>query len=288
MSAEHRIGLLTGASSGIGAAAAAALARTGMQLGLVCRTPEKARETVDRVRAETGNDALEPFAADFTELRQVRALASDVAQRLPGLDVLVNNAGCYRHSRSTTPDGHETVFGVNHLAPFLLTRLLLPLLRGNPPARIVNVASDAHFRGTIEFEDLDWSDRNYAWFKVYAQSKLGNVLTTRELARRLRSTDEAGIRVFAMHPGVVNTNLFRNRHPIDFFARIARRFFLDPDTSAAAIVRLAVDPAFDDLTGGYFDLDRPKRPSREARDDGVAERLWTVSERRVDLGADLF
>lgn len=283
-----RVGLLTGANSGIGYASAFALADAGMKLGIVCRSVEKAEKVIAEVQRETGNKELIPFAADFSELQQVETLAKDVQSRLPDLNLLVNNAGCYRHQRELSEDGHELVLAVNHFAPFLLTRLLLPLLANHAPSRIVNVASDAHYRGTINFSDLDWAETKYHWFKVYAQSKLANVLTTRELHRRLQAAGKAGVQVFAMHPGVVNTNLFRNPHPIDFLARFAKLFFLNPKKSAEAITQLATSPKFNDASGGYFDLDRPKKPSREARNDDVARRLWDVTEQRLGLTSKLF
>jgi NAD(P)-dependent dehydrogenase (short-subunit alcohol dehydrogenase family) len=281
--AADRIGVITGANSGIGKAAAIELARTGMQLGLVCRNEERGRPALDEIRQITGNDRLTLFSADFASLDAVRRLATEIQERLPALDLLVNNAGCYRHQRTLTTDGFETVFAVNHLAPYLLTRMLLPTLNNNTPARIVNVASDAHFRGTIDFDDLDFSERRYRWFPVYCQSKLGNVLTSAEMLRRLQADGHNGIQVFAMHPGVVNTGLFRTKHPIDLGIRLVKRFLLSPKVSARAICRLATDSEFNDIPGGYFDRDRAKKPSREARDEHVARKLWEISAQQVGL-----
>ncbi|MFN7949927.1 MAG: SDR family oxidoreductase [Blastocatellia bacterium] len=272
--------LVTGASSGIGKVTARELARAGNTVLLVCRNRSKGEATVDEIRRDTGSDKLELLIADLAELRQIRELAAQVKAGHAQLHVLINNAGVYQSARTLTADGYETTFAVNHLAYFLLTIELLDLLKAAAPARIINVASDAHKSGHINFDDLHGSGR-YNGLRAYAQSKLANILFTYELARRLQGT---GVTVNAMHPGGVSTGIYDNVSGIG--GKIIRLFtFLmrTPEKGAETVIWLASSPEVAGVTGKYFYDLKEKPSSRESTDLNVAARLWQISEQLTGL-----
>ncbi|HMB90685.1 MAG TPA: SDR family NAD(P)-dependent oxidoreductase, partial [Rhodothermales bacterium] len=179
-----------------------------------------------------------------------------------------------------TEDGYETTWAVNHLAPFLLTNLLLDIICASAPARIVNISSESHQGSTIHFDDPNLTG-HYGWIKAYAQSKLANVLFTYELARRLEGT---GVTANVMHPGVVATNIWnRNKTPLDYLLRLFKIFYMSPRKSGKAVVRLAVSPDLDGVTGTYFNVDKPARSTSVSYDEDVAQRLWDLSEEMTRL-----
>jgi NAD(P)-dependent dehydrogenase (short-subunit alcohol dehydrogenase family) len=277
-----RVVVITGASSGIGAAAAQALGRRGATVVPLGRSPERLAEVADRVR-RGGGVAAEPVRADFASMEEVRRAARELLERHDEIHVLVNNAGLVMGRRELTRDGFETTFAVNHLAPFLLTNLLVDRLRASAPARIVTTSSDAHASGRIEFADLN-GERSWSLWSSYCNSKLSNILFTRELARKLR-----GDRITAncLHPGVIRTRLGRSTTgPVGIGWRLIRPFFGSPKRGAATIVHLAADADVQGATGGYFVRSRRKRPAPAALDDATARRLWEVSERMVGLAAE--
>ena len=267
--------VVTGASSGIGLETAVALARAGARVAVVCRTAEKAEQTVRQIRRRSQSPDVLFFVADLSSQRAVRALAAQVASALRRLDVLVNNAGVILRERVLTEDGIETTFAVNHLAYFLLTRLLEPTLVASAPARVVNVASRAHNSGTLRFDDL-MGARAYDGWQAYAHSKLANVVFTYELARRLEGT---GVTANCLHPGVIGTNLGHAAPAwIRWGIRVARPFLQTPAKGAATSIYLAASPEVEGVSGKYF-ADRREHPSSdESRDPAVAARLWKVSE----------
>jgi NAD(P)-dependent dehydrogenase (short-subunit alcohol dehydrogenase family) len=198
------------------------------------------------------------------------------------LDVLVNNAGLMLDRRSTTQDGYETTFQVNHLGPFLLTNLFLDLLRASAPARVVNVASTAHRGGKLNFDDLQ-SERSYAGMRVYATTKLCNILFTKELARRLQGT---GVTANALHPGTVRTGFGMDGDTKGLWRigmLIVRPFILTPAGGARTSIYLASSPDVEGKSGGYYARSRPSKPTRAAQDDETARRLWEVSAQLVGL-----
>jgi len=270
--------IVTGSNSGIGKACAAELARRGAHVVMTARDPKRAEAARDDVRRTSGNERVDLMLGDYASLASVRALATQLAE-LPEIDVLVNNAGLMQSVRSETGDGFETTFQVNHLAPFLLTTLLVPKIRQTPGARIVNVASDAHKSGgALDFDDLQ-SKRSYMSFRVYGRSKLANILFTRELARRL---DGSGVTVNCLHPGVVATGFGADGDTGGLFSlgmKIARPFMMTPEKGADTMVYLATSPDVAQTTGGYFVKRREKTPSRHAQDDDAARRLWDESAR---------
>ena len=271
--------VVTGATHGIGRATAEALAARGAAVVIHGRDPA-AVEAVRRSIAErTGNGAISGAVADLGSLADVRRLAAALAA--DRIDVLVNNAGTMTSKRKTTADGFERTFGVNHLAPFLLTNLLLDTLRASAPARIVNVASDAHRRASIDFADLQSERTAYQGLRVYGVSKLANVLFTLELARRLAGT---GVTANCLHPGVVATNIASDLGLGGTIFRIVGRWLLlSPLDGAATPVYLAASPEVSGVTGKYFERCRPVQPAPAASDAAVAARLWDVSERLVGL-----
>ncbi len=271
---NDNICMVTGANAGIGKATALGLARTGATVVLVCRNRDRGEHARAKIARKSGNKSIELLVADLRSQRHIRHLAEEYRQRHDRLDVLVNNAGLFLARRHVTEDGIETTFAVNHLAPYLLSRLLLPLLERSAPSRIVTVSSEAHQRGTINFDDLNAEGR-YNWIDAYAQSKLGNVLFTYELARRL---DGTGVTANCLHPGVVATKIWnRNKTPFHMFLRLFTVFYMRPGKSAEAVVALATAPEFESVTGAYFDKKTAARSSKESYDTGIAARLWDVS-----------
>jgi len=271
----ERTVVLTGGTSGIGRATAVSLASLGMRLVLTGRDPARAEETLAIVEERTGRTDVDVVLGDFASLDDVRRLAGEVAQRAGRIDVLLNNAGLTLTSRQTSVDGHERTFAVNHLAPFLLTGLLLPNVAAAAPARIVNVASEAHRFGRIDWDDVQ-NERRYAGLRVYGQSKTANLLFTRELARRL---DGTGVTVNALHPGGIRSNLGRGNGPLlDAVQRVVGLFLRSPEQGARTSVHLATSDEVRGKTGGYYASCRPKTVAAHAFDDANARRLWDLSQ----------
>jgi NAD(P)-dependent dehydrogenase (short-subunit alcohol dehydrogenase family) len=264
--------LVTGATSGIGTEIVRGLAATGARVLAVAR---------DRVRGEAVLDGIEGdtelVIADLARQREVRHLAAEVLERAPRLEVVVHNAGVTLAERTVTEDGLETTFAVNHMAPFLLTRLLLDRLEENAPARVVVVASAAHRRaGRLDPSNLQ-GERRFRGWDAYSRSKAYNILFTRELARRLEGT---GVTANCLHPGVVATGLGRRANLIvKLFFRLARPFLLSPAQGADTAIWLATAPEVESETGGYWDRRRRTEPSPAACDEAAARALWDLSER---------
>lgn len=279
-SMRGRVCVVTGATSGIGRATVDDLAKRGATLALVARDRARGEETLAALRAVSGADGATLHLADLASQADIRRVAAELAATLPRIDVLINNAGVVNLQRTTTVDGIETVFAVNHLAYFLLTHLLLDRLRASGAARIVNVASDAHKFGPLDFDDLQ-NSKSYRSMRVYGQSKLCNILFTRELARRLAGS---GVTVNAVHPGAVATRLGQNNGR---WAQLAIKalsyFFRTPEQGAATTLHVATSPALAGVSGKYFANCREARPSKAAQDDAAAARLWEISARMTGI-----
>ena len=276
---QGQVCVVTGATSGIGKAAAAALARQGAEVIVVGRDPGRAEATAAAIQAG-GAPPPKVEIADLARLDQVRALAGRLNQTLDRVDVLINNAGLVLNERRVTPDGYEYVFAVNHLAPFLLTNLLRPKLTASAPARVITVSSDAHTAARLDLDDPNLEHGWSSW-RSYSNSKLANILFTRELARRL---DGTGVTANCLHPGVVRTGFGRDARPLMRVGiTIARPFMLSPERGADTIVYLASSPDVAAKTGGYYVKREPREPSAAARDDGLARGLWETSERLTGL-----
>ena len=272
--------LVTGGTSGIGQATAADLAAMGARVGITGRDIARARAAAADVAAAYGNPAVDPFAADMSSQAEVRRLADQVLAAYPRLDVLVNNVGGFWATRRLTADGLERTFAVNHLAPFLLTGLLLDRLTASAPARIVTVSSSAHATGKINFGDLKGEHR-YSGQQAYSQSKLANMLFTYELARRL---DGTGVTATVLHPGVVRTGFAAEDPPPTWkaFLLLIRLFLKTPQKGAATSIYLSSSPEVEGVTGTYFVGRKPKASSPASRDTAAAARLWQIS---IDLVA---
>ena len=268
--------VVTGATSGIGRATAMGLAKLDSRLILVGRDAGRAEETVAEIRKATGRKDIEIVRGDFARQSEVRRVADELLARTDAIHVLVNNAGVTMMKRTTTPDGYETTFAVNHLGYFLLTGLLLPRLRAAAPgARIVNVASDAHRWGALDLADLQ-NEREYKAMKVYGQSKTANILFTRELARRLEGS---GVTVNALHPGAVATRLGRGSGPLfDLLQRVISVFMKSPEQGAETSIFLASAPELEGVNGRYFANKEEKQPQPHASDLALAKQLWGISE----------
>ena len=279
-SMDGKRALVTGATNGIGVWMAIGLAKRGAEVVIVGRDPDRTAEVLHQIRAESGSVKVQSLLADLSSMASVRALAAQVHERFGELHVLINNAGGINLNREVTVDGYERTFATNHLSYFLLTRLLLPLLEKAPEARIVNVASEAHRGGPLDFNDL-MSERGYRSFTAYGRSKLANILFTFELARRLKGT---GVTANCLHPGVVGTNfLGKNNSVWTFLWPMAKRFLLTPEEGASTAIFLASSGEVAGVSGEYFAKSRRKRPRSFARDEAAAKRLWEVSEKLVGL-----
>jgi NAD(P)-dependent dehydrogenase (short-subunit alcohol dehydrogenase family) len=273
---NEKICLVTGANSGIGKVTAKALAAGGASVIMVSRNRDKGEAARDEIVRKTGNENVDLMIADFSDLSQIRRLAANVKAKYPRLHTLVNNAGTFIDKRTLTVDGYEATFAVNHLGYFLLTKELLGLMKSSAPARIVNVASDAHNRGHIHFDDLNLENGYGAW-KAYCQSKLANVLFTYELARRLEGT---GVTANCLHPGVVGTNLFNTVGGLaGKIVRLFTPFMRTPEKGADTIIWLASSPEVEGGAGKYFSDRKEQATNPESYDTSVAARLWEVSER---------
>src|SRR2546422_3699770 len=270
-----KIVLITGGTGGIGKAAAIGLARLGARIGITGRDVARTGQVAADVRAASGNPAVDAFAADMSSQAEVRRLAVAVLNKYPRLDVLINNVGGFWAHRHPTADGLERTFALNHLAPFLLTNLLLARLKASAPARVVTVSSGAQSMGRIAFDDLQGA-RNYSGQRAYNQSKLANVMFTNELARRLEGT---GVTATSVHPGVVRTN-FGAEDQAWFFtviSRVVRPLLKTPAQGAQTPIYLASSPDMDGMTGQLFVNRKPKAANKVAYDTDMTARLWRVS-----------
>jgi NAD(P)-dependent dehydrogenase (short-subunit alcohol dehydrogenase family) len=268
--------IVTGASSGIGAAGAEELGRRGAEVVPVGRDSGRLAAVTERI-----DNAAEPLTADFASLTEVRSLAERLLERHPQIHVLVNNAGTVTGRRELSEDGYEMVFAVNHLAPFLLTNLLLDRLRESAPARVVTTSSIAHGQGQVDLDNLQL-ERGWSWSRAYGNSKLANVLFTRALARRL---DGSGVVANCFHPGTVRTRIARDTGLLRSLAwKAATMFASSPARGAETLVYLAASPEAAEVSGEYFVDSKPGRTAGRARDDEKAERLWEASEDLTGLG----
>jgi NAD(P)-dependent dehydrogenase (short-subunit alcohol dehydrogenase family) len=280
-SMEGKIALITGATSGMGKATAAGLAKLGATVVLVARSQEKGLAVRDEIRALSGNPRVEVLFADLSSQQGTRALAAEFQRRYAQLHVLVNNAGGIFFRRETTVDGLELTFALDHLAYFLLTSLLLDTLKASAPARIINISSNAEASGRIDFDDLQ-AERRYVAFPAYAQAKLANMLFTYELARRLEG---AGVTVNAVRPGPVATNFGGSGRSLlnHVFPLIFRVIGKPPEEAAKTALRLASDPSLAGVSGKAFYNEREVATSARAQDIATQQRLWQVSAELTGL-----
>ncbi len=270
--------LVTGSTSGIGKETAKGLAERGMSVILHGRNEKRGKEALREIREETGNDNLDLIFADFSCFEEVRELAPQVRENHDRMDVLVNNAGTVFSERKLNEDGIELTFTVNHLAPFLLTNLILDILKDNAPSRIVNVSSGGHKGTSLDFDALTGEEGPGMW-QAYKQSKLANILFTYELAERLEGT---GVTVNCLHPGGVSTRLARDNSILGFIWNHLP-FLRSPESGAETSIYLASSPEVEGVTGKYFVDREPERSSDYSYNEDAWERLWEVSKELTNL-----
>lgn len=279
---KGRICLVTGATSGIGLATAAGLAKAGATVVMVGRDGVKGGEAKAQVEAQAGpaGGPVHLLLADLASMNAIRKLAAEVEAQFGALHVLVNNAGAIYQTRALTKDGFELTFGVNHLAYFLLTELLRPLLVRSGAARVVVVASGVHRGVRLELDDLQL-ERSWSSFKAYSHTKLMNVMFTYALARRLRGTD---VTANCLHPGVIATGFGRNEPGLyRTLVRIASPFLTSPEKGARTSLHLAMSPDLAGQTGGYYEKSKLVPSAPRSYDEGAQERLWAESLRLTGL-----
>jgi len=268
--------VITGATSGIGKVTAIELAKMGAGVIFNTRDTQRGKATKKEIQQKSGNDQIYVLPCDLGSLKQVESFAYQVLNQFDQVDILINNAGVLMPSFTTTQDGYEASFAVNHLAHFLLTRLLLHKLVSRPDARIINVSSNVHKGSQIDFDDVE-SRNSYSMMGAYGKSKLANVLFTRSLAEKLRNT---AVTVNALHPGVINTRITRNANFLlkFFFWTITRSAKKGAKTS----IYLATSPEVKSVSGQYFVNKRIQKPGKSAYDTTAAKNLWEVSEQMID------
>lgn len=279
-SMNGKICMVTGATGGIGAVTAQALATQGATVVVVGRSKEKSVATVARIKERTGSPTVEFMLADLSVQNEVRQLAEQFRSRYRHLDVLVNNAGAIFRKRQETVDGIEMTFALNHLSYFLLTNLLLNTIKASAPSRIINVSSESQRRAKMNFDDIQ-GRKKYSAMNAYGQSKLANVLFTYELARRLEGS---GVTVNTLHPGFVATNLGENMEGIfGLFVRLLHLFAISSEQGAQTSIYLATSPEVEDVTGQYFEKQKAVQSSKISYDKAVAKKLWQVSTELTGL-----
>jgi NAD(P)-dependent dehydrogenase (short-subunit alcohol dehydrogenase family) len=279
-----KICLVTGANSGIGKATALGLAKIGATVVMVCRDAAKGRAALAEIKQKSGNNSLDLLVADLSSQEAIRRLASEYKSKYHQLHVLVNNAGVYYTKRHVTVDGLEAMFAVNYLARFLLTNLLLDIIKSSAPARVINVAGAYHAKGKITFDDLQ-GEKDFDGQRANHQSKLADVLFTYELARRLEGT---GVTVNCLHPGMVATNLIDKDKDFPVFFKylykLSRPLLKSPDKGAETTLYLASSLEVEGITGRYFINKKISPSSPASHDPQLAQRLWAISEKLAKLG----
>jgi retinol dehydrogenase 12 len=273
--------VVTGASSGIGRAAADELAGRGAHVVMVCRDRSRGEAALGEIRQRTGSRGLLLLIADLSSQQAIWRLAQEIESRYPRIDVLINNAGALFPRRTESADGLEMTFALNHMGYYLLTNLLLDTLKRSAPSRIINVTSRAHRRGRLEFGDLQ-KVNGYREWRAYADSKLANILFTTELSRQLAGS---GVTVNSVRPGLVGTRFAAaGSLPTRMIMGALRPFMLKPEEGAATVIHLACDPEVAEISGQLFYRKRVEIPSRAARDEEAAGHLWRLSAELTGVG----
>ncbi|MEI6124650.1 MAG: SDR family oxidoreductase [Bacteroidota bacterium] len=273
---KDKICLITGATSGVGQQTALALCRQGAKVVFTYRNEQKANETLALIESKIGVKP-EMYFCDFSSLDSIRKFSEKFKSQHTKLDVLINNSGICEMERKISTDGIEMNFAVNHLAPFLLTNLLLDIIMNNGSARVINVASGAHKNAKINFDDLEIK-KSFSGFKAYGQSKLANILFTKSLAKSLENTN---VSVYCLHPGFVSTGIFKNMGK--FSIGLLRVFMISPEKGAQTSVFLATSDSIDAPSGSYFYQKKVVNSSADSNDNIIADKLWIISSKYVDL-----
>ena len=274
---NNKIVIVTGANAGIGKVTARELAKMGAHVVMICRSQQRGEAARQEIINASGSKKVDLLIADLSSQADIRQVAAEFQQKYDRLDVLVNNAGAYFRTRHESVDGFELTFALNHIGYFLLTNLLLDMLKASAPARIVNVSSDAHKGGKVDFDDLQ-ATKSYGQqgFGAYSNSKLMNILFTNELARRLEGTN---VTANSLHPGFVASNFAKNNGGIaKLFMPIMHLFAISEDKGAETSIYLASSPEVEGVTGKYFFKKKAIEPAEQAKATAVARQLWEVSE----------
>lgn len=271
--------IVTGANSGIGKETALELANNGYQVVMICRNRDKAEGARRDIIDKTGNDRIDILICDLSLMRQIKDTAETIRNTYPQIDRLVNNAGILPDGkRKETDEGLELTFAINHLAYFLLTKELLPILEKTPSSRVISVASDAHRYGAFDPENIQL-EHGYRTSKAYGNSKLFNIMFTRQLAKEIKGKE---ITAYSLHPGVVNTNFAADSD--SWFARLfnlGRLLMRSPDKGAETSIFLCLEPGIEHLSGSYFRDKKPIKPHKQARDNDACKKLWDISEEMI-------
>nr|XP_055038921.1 retinol dehydrogenase 12, like [Misgurnus anguillicaudatus] len=277
---DNKTVIITGANTGIGKHAATDLAKRGARIIMACRDMEKANEALKEVIEASGNQNVVTCRLDLADTKSIREFAEKINTEEKQVNILINNAGVMVCPYGKTADGFEMQIGVNHMGHFLLTYLLLDLIKSSAPARIITVSSMAHKWGTINLEDIN-SEKSYDKRKAYSQSKLANILFTRSLAKRLEGT---GVTTYALHPGVVQTDLWRHlSKPEQAVMWMARPFTKTSVQGAQTTIYCAVEPELDTESGRYYSDCAPANCCQAALDDDMAQRLWELSCKMLSI-----
>lgn len=276
--------VITGANTGIGKVTALDLSKRGAKVVMLCRNVEKAEEAAEEIRKSTEGEVV-VHKLDLASLASVRECAEQLGNSLEKIDILINNAGIMACPEMRTTEGFEMQIGTNHFGHFLLTNLLMPQLKkAAPTARIVNVSSLAHTRGQMQWDDINWKETPYNAIQAYGQSKLANILFTKELARK---GEGSGVNAYALHPGVINTELGRHLQdtfgPLVMLWKVAMPFIKTPESGANTTIYCAVDESIADHNGRYYSDCKEKQPAPQAENIEDAKKLWEVSEQLVNL-----
>jgi len=278
MSMEGKICIITGANSGIGKATAIGLAKMNATIVMICRSKERGEEAQKEIIELTGNKKVDLLLCDLSSQESIRKFVSEFKSKYQKLHILINNAGVMLSKRGVSVDGFEMNFAVNHLAPFLLTNLLLDALKNSAPSRIINVSSAAHRMAKMDFDDLQSEKMKYRLMKIYGASKLALMLFSYELSRRLEGTS---VTVNTLHPGLVNTNLGQDQS--SFSQGFAKLFFKKPEKGAETSIYLASSQEVEGITGKYFAKKQQKQSSEESYNEDYAKRLWKLSAEMTQL-----
>ncbi|OLS25961.1 MAG: 3-oxoacyl-[acyl-carrier-protein] reductase FabG [Candidatus Heimdallarchaeota archaeon LC_3] len=279
ISLEDKLILITGATSGIGEATAIELSKFNPTLILLGKNSKKGEKVSEKIRKISENKKIDFFNVNLSSQTEIRNFAKKYNEKYDRLDILINNAGINAFRRQITEDGIERIFAVNHLAYFLLTNLLLDTIRKNPPVKIINVSSGAHWGSTINFEDINYKKTRFNGWKVYGQSKLANIMFTYSLAERLKDT---GVTVNCLHPGQVRTNIVK-LYGLGKFWRYNPFNFSATESALNGPVFLAMSKKVENVTGKYFYDKKERRTSPISKNKEVQEKLWKMCEQMTEL-----
>jgi NAD(P)-dependent dehydrogenase (short-subunit alcohol dehydrogenase family) len=275
---EGKTCIITGANSGIGKVTAIELAKMNATLVLLCRDKERGESAQKEIIELTGNNNVDLILCDLSSQKEIRNFVAEFKRKYQDLHVLINNAGVMLSKKTQSVDGFEMNFAVNHLAPFLLTNLLLDMLKKSAPSRIVNVGSAAHRMGKIDFEDLQRENKKGRLMGLYGSSKLAMTLVSYELSRKLEGSN---VTINVLHPGLINTNLGRDRSSTS--QGFARKFFKTPEAGAETSIFLASSPEVEGITGKYYAKKKEKPSSKESYNEEYAKKLWEISKKMTNL-----